>query len=348
MPDVRLKVDGLLYGGWSEIRIERAMDRLAGGFELAVSEKWHGQDTVRPIRPGAECQVLIDGEPVITGWVDDVGVNYDAGSHKIGIRGRDKAGDLVDSSILPQQTTLGSFDLLDTARRLCEPFGITVTAEIDPGPRFQGRHFNPGATIFEVLDELAKIRAALLISDGNGGLIITRASNERLLASLVTGVNVLACDASFSHASRFRDLYVAAGRSAVGEGDDISGLNIVAHARDDLIERHRPLYIHQQGGVDGSADAQRFADHERNVRFGRSQSLRYLVQGWHYAPGKLWPVNRLVRVQDSLLGLDDARLIIGVAYTLGEQGTTTELTLMPREAWELIPLPEKADNWDAL
>jgi prophage tail gpP-like protein len=60
--DVTLTVNGADYGGWEEIRISRGMERIAGSFEFAVSERWPGQVRSRPIRPGDACSVQMMGE----------------------------------------------------------------------------------------------------------------------------------------------------------------------------------------------------------------------------------------------------------------------------------------------
>lgn len=349
MHNVRLKVSGQLYGGWQEIRIQRSIEQIAGKFDLRVTERWSGQDEPRPIRPGEECQILIDDQPIITGYVDDVGIDYDAESHSVNVSGRDRTGDLVDCSAPPTQWS--QHTLLDGARRLAKPFGIDVKAEVDVGARFPWLTNNPGDTVFDTLDAAAKIRAVLLISDGLGGLVITRASKEPLGVTLALGDNVLACSASFSHKDRFKDYSVLGQRS--GWGDTVYGLAAAqpsGKSTDSYIKRYRPLTIVADKPVD-IGGARTRAEWERNVRYGRSQSIAYTVQGWTYAPGKLWPINRLIQVWDKFLGFEEVeRLITGVTFTLDANGTRTELALMPREAFELIPLPEPGADaqWDAI
>ena len=59
-PDVRLEVNGRLYGGWTKIKINRGLDQLAGDFELEVTERWPGQEEIRFVAEGAPCRVLIN------------------------------------------------------------------------------------------------------------------------------------------------------------------------------------------------------------------------------------------------------------------------------------------------
>lgn len=348
MSDVRLKVNGILYGGWKTVRIQRSIEQIAGKFELTVTERWAGQDTPRPIRPGEECQVLIDGEPVITGYIDDVDIIYNDTSHTVAVSGRDKTGDLVDCSTSLKDKQWAGQSLFQMAERFCSPFKIAVVAEVDAPEKFRTITTETGASVFEALDAAAKVRAVLLISDGNGRLLITRASQERIQTVLWLGDNVRACSATFSHKDRYSE-YTVLGQ---GAADDFNYGSAAAHASgratDAFIERHRPLTIISDRDTN-LAQAQTTAEWERNVRYGQSQRLRYTVAGWHYETGKLWPINRLVPVRDDLLGLDVDRLITGTEFILDESGERSEITLMPREAFDLIPLPEPAgDNYESL
>lgn len=344
-PDLRLKVDGTLYGGWQDIRIRRSIETIAGTFELSVTERWSGQNTPRPIRPGAECQVLIDGKPVITGYVDDVNISYDANSHTVSVSGRDKTGDLVDSTAI--EFGFPNFTILDVAKRLCQPFGIVVSAETDVGGKFSTYKQNPGDSVFAALDGAAKIRGVMLMSDGNGGLVIARAGTTRLPALLATGDNILACSASFSHKDRFSE-YTVTSQQELEDGQTYTdGLFLKATSKDSIITRYRPLTVIADKLNDLKSTQER-ADYERNVRYAKSQQFQYSVQGWKYDDANLWPINCLVAVKDDFLGLDADLLITGVDLLLNDSGTRTELTLMPREGFDLLPLPEEGDTWPTL
>lgn len=344
-PDLRLKVDGTLYGGWQDIRIRRSIETIAGTFELSVTERWSGQSTPRPIRPGAACQVLIDNKPVITGYVDDVNISYDVNSHTVSVSGRDQTGDLVDCA--PVEFGFPNLTILDVAKRLCQPFGIGVSAETDVGGKFSTYKRNPGDSVFAALDGAAKIRGVMLISDGNGGLVIARAGNKRLPALLATGENILACSASFSHKDRFSE-YTVTGQQELEDGETYTnGLFLKATSKDPVIQRYRPLTVISDKLIDLKSTQER-ADYERNVRYAKSQQFQYSVQGWKYDDSNIWPINSLVAVKDDFLGLDADLLITGVDLLLNDGGTRAELTLMPREGFDLLPLPEEGDVWPTL
>lgn len=346
MHDLRLKVDGTLYGGWKTVRIQRSIKAIAGSFELSVTDRWSGQATPRPIRPGAACQVLIDDKSVITGYVDDVNISYDAGARSISIAGRDNTGDLVDCSVPHGQ--IHNQNLLELAEKLCKPYDIKVLSETDIGVRFETFTPNSEESVFEALSRKARARGVLLNSDGNGRLVIARASKERIRSILLLGENILACSASFSHKDRFSEYTVIGSRNPT---DDDSTVDVWAHisakSSDTAVARHRPLRINTSESIHQKT-ARLIADWERNVHYGQSQRIQYTVQGWNYDTGKLWPINRLVAVKDESIGVDADLLISTVAFLLDDGGTRTEMELVPREAFDLLALPKDGDPWSSL
>lgn len=353
MSDVLLRVGGMLYSGWTSVRVRTEMARIFGTFSLSVTERWSGRDEVWPIRPGDECQVLIGDAPVITGYVDDVDVAYDRESHSITVNGRDKTGDLVDcSSPFKTKYQWEGKSLTEMARILCEPFDIEVEAAVDVKDKFKTLATEPGQSVFEALDLAAKVRGVLLMSDGNGKLVIGRSSDARIPAALYLGDNVLACTARSSIRDRFSLIRV------VGQSfsDDLSwGATAIlpeAEVEDVYVKsiRFRPLTIVADKPYNRAECATR-AKFERNVRYGRSREINYIVQGWGYETGNLWPVNRLVTVRDDLLDIDSDMLITAREFILDDSGTRTELTVMPREAFDVLATPEPDDggaDWENL
>ncbi|WP_027366931.1 phage baseplate assembly protein [Desulfocurvibacter africanus] len=336
MPDVRLLVDGTLYGGWQKISIRRGLEQVAGSFELSVTERWSGQDTPRPIHPGAACKVLIDNQPVITGYVDDVAIRYDAKDHSVEVSGRDATGDLVDCSA--PSTQWRGRTLADVARSLCAPFKIGVRSEVDAGAPFTSLKSNEGDSVFEVLEAAARVRGVLLVSDGQGNLVITRASSRRIGSAISSGVNVLSCDSQFSHRDRYSEIAIKGQSSGSEAWNGEAAAQPKAVAKDSRIARHRPLTVVAEEQIDNAAAKVR-AEWERNVRFGRSQRLVYTVDGWAHRDG-LWTPNVIVSARDEYLGLKADRLLTSVALILDGDGLRSELTLMPREAFARVELPE--------
>jgi len=338
MPEVRLTVDGDEWGGWQSYRINLGMQQLAGAFDLRLTERWAGQDSRRALRVGAPCTLHYDGELLITGYLDNVAPTYNAEDHSITVAGRDKTADLVDCSA-PATQWIGR-SLAAVARELCAPFGITVLDQVGANVPFRSLKPNDGETVFEMLDQAARIRGVLLITDGRGNLVITRAGTERASDALRLGQNILSGAGNFD----LRDVFSSYSLKGQQPGDDwLSGETaaaVLAKASDSRIKRHRPLTLIADAPLDGAGARERVT-WERNVRWGRSQSITYSVQGHRQGNGALWRPNMLTPVFDAYQFLDgEARLITDLTYILDDQGERSDLTVMPREAFDLVAQPE--------
>lgn len=342
MPETLLKVGGRQYGGWQSIRIQRGLEQIAGAFELGITERWGGQRLARPIKPGEACQVLVDGAPVITGYVDDVRPAYDKESHRVVVAGRDKAGDLVDCSAIHKSGQWSGRTLAQICADLCAPFGIRVIDRARASEVFPTFAIQEGETAFEALERAARMRSVLLVSDGEGNLIIDRADTTLISVELVEGRNILAAEGEFSWRERF-SRYIVKGQA---QGDDnLWGVAVAGQkgaATDAAITRYRPLIVLAEDQGHG-ATFRRRAEWERNVRLGRGNRVTVTVQGWTH-PGGLWEPNRLVRVRSPFLDVDADLLIAAVTFTLDERGTRAELALCRREAFDVIAPAKKTQE----
>lgn len=339
-PDVRLTVAGQRYGGWEKIRVVRGMEQVAGGFELSVSERWPGQETARPIAPGQSCTLSIDGSTVITGWVDDVGVEYDGEEHTVTVSGRDATGDLVDCSA--PSTQFSGRTLAEVARTLCSPFGIKVKDQAGASGAFSKLKNNEGDSVFETLEAAAKVRAVLLLSDGLGNLVICRAGAGRVSTPLALGQNVIRCNAQYSFRDRFSAYAVKGQTHSRDTWNGDAAAQPLGTARDANVTRHRPLIVLAEENVEASS-AQERAEWEASVRYGKGRRVTYTVHGWSHAGG-LWTPNVLVPVRDDFLGLSCDLLLVEVRLLLDKQGRRSELALSPVEAYRRVAVPETGEG----
>lgn len=343
MADLRLRVSGREYAGWKSARVTRGIECIAGSFEMSISDRWGGQTTPWPIREEDECALLIDGEPVITGYVDRRTVSFGAEDHAMSVAGRDRAGDLVDcSAVLEKWEFLGvSVDAL--ARKLCAPFGIPVT--VQPGlalPRIAKVAINPGDSAFEALDAACRLAGVLPVSHGEGAIMLTRAAAARATTALIEGENILGASADFDASGRFRRYMVMGQRQGTDEDFGAGTAAVKGEAQDETVRRAaRVLLVRPEGGVT-PALAKRRAEWEAVVRAGRCDAVTVTVQGWTQGDGTLWPVNALVPVRSPFLGVDGEMLITQASYGLGEDGSRTTLSLKRPDAFLPEPVISKA------
>lgn len=335
---IEITMGGRIYGGWKEARVQFGIEQIAGSFELGVTDRWPDQSEPRPIKRGEKCQVLIDGEVVITGYVDQTNPEYDDQTHGITISGRDVTGDLVDCSAIHKSGQWSGATLDKIVRDICTPFGIKVIAQAPIGNKFTTFSIQEGETAHECIERACRMRALMPVSDGKGNLVITRANDGEPVAQLIEGQNILYARGEFDMRERF-SRYIIKGQDRSNDNDfDAPELHAqpTAAVTDDFVQRYRPLIVLAEDRGEHATFSQR-AEWERNVRRGRSSRATVRVAGWRNAAGQLWKANTLVHLNSPLIGADANLLIVGGTFTLNDQmGEITELSLAGREAFDLV------------
>ena len=344
MSNVSLLVGGKLYSGWEDIAVTRAIDAASGAFTLTVTERWsHDSETTWPISPGDPCEIRIDDEVVISGYVDVFAPSFDSNSHTINIQGRDKTADLIDCSAVHDPDEWRNFTVLDLANVLAKPFGVPVKAEADIGAAFPVVKLQQGESVFEALDRHCRLRKLLLMPDGSGGLLITRTGVKRASVTLTQGKNILAATGSINAAERFSKYVVKAQAAYSTESDGEGEAHISGTVVDPAIKRYRPLLVIAEGGGTSKTASDR-AIWECNARIGRSAAAALVVQGWRQNDAELWAPNLIVAVQSDWLRISGDMLIRQVTYQKNlSSGTTTTIDIVSPQAY----LPEPPEERQA-
>jgi len=337
-----LLTNNMRFEGWTAIEVNRSMANLCGSFNLTVTDKWQG--VARLIRAGDTCKIMIDDDQIINGYVDSVYPRVDGRSHQIMVIGRDKGGDLIDCSIADKKGQWRGLKLEALISELCKPFGIKVTANVDTGSTVNAADLfksNQGVTVFEAIKRICSLNGCLAYSDNEGNLLITRAGTEKATTAIVQGVNMLAGDAAYDNSNRYSH-YIVKGQQSGGDqfitptGKPSPITEPHATVIDENMARYRPLVILADGQAD-TAKCQQRAKWEASTREGKSRYFNVTVSGWRQDDGQLWSVNQLARLTSEYLEVDEDLLIEAVDYVLDEMGEKTRLTLVPKQAYDVLP-----------
>jgi prophage tail gpP-like protein len=339
MPEFVLLVGGKRYSGWKSLQLTRSIEQLAHSFSVNFTDRWADQQEFVPIAAGDPCAITYDSKTVVTGYIDEAGLQYDASQRSLTFSGRSKTGDLIDCAAVYKTGQWHKQGLLQIAKNLCEPFGITVTSNTDLGEPFTSFSIQTAETVFQTLDRAARMRGVMVLTNLDGNLYFDRVGSKTVATTLERGKNVKKCDKKNSWQERFSSYTVVT--QAPGN-DNFSGTAAAALKRtsaDPGVTRYRPTIIHAEN-EDSGIELQKRADWERNVRAGRSKRLSYTVQGWEHESG-LWTPNTLVHVIDTDAEVNDKLLIVEASHTRDESGTLTTLALTLPQAFDVEPLPPK-------
>lgn len=303
-PKVVLKANGKELSGWSGARVTRALEALAGSFSLTCFTG----ERIEAVLPGTECTVEIGGTPLVTGYVDRREPAFAADDASIAIQGRDRAGDLIDSSVVLDRWEFSNVSPLDLAKKIAAPYGVSVSLQpglvLPPTSIPKKYAIDPGDTAGSALENLCRVAGVLPVSDGRGGVMLTRAGTERCDTALVEGKNVLAGSASFDNTGRFHRYLVLGQHKGTDtlhvDPDDWQGTPVSltkgsALDNDPRIRAHRTLVVRPEQNTT-AAQAKLRAEWEATVRAARAISVSITVAGWTQASGRLWPLNQIVPV----------------------------------------------------
>lgn len=351
-PRASLLVDGQLYGGWTELRVTRGMERLSADFEMSGPARWQGPDAAWPVTLFAPCQILLDEEPVFTGYVDKIAGALEGKNRVVRVAGRSRTSDLVDCSSLIEGGEFVRATFTAICRTICAPFGI----EVDDAANVGGQvipvdAIDPAETCFAFLERLARIVNVVLTDDARGRLVIARSSGRAASGSLKEGVNILRAETALD-ATRRHDRYVTKAQLP-GWGSwqglfDINGNEAVrpgTRPRPDIqavftdpdVPRYRPRVIEAEGLVEDAGALSR-AIWQCRREIARGTELQVTVVGWRQKDGRLWTINEMIPVTIPSLGIEAELLISAVSYGLSiSGGGITTLTLYPPDAFTPEP-----------
>jgi prophage tail gpP-like protein len=319
---VTLNIGGASYEGWESVHVELSMENLSGSFALQLTDQSGG--TANAIKPNDPCTVLINGQLVITGYVDKVTPSFDATSHKIMVTGRDKAGDLVDSSVIHKSGQWKNKKIDEIIKDVASPFGINVDNKTE-SKTLETFNLDQGATAFETIQKLAKRGNFLAVSDGKGGLLLTREATEMMGVPLIEGQNILAANCDYDASKKHSEYHVKGQKQGKDEDKVKKITQNKSMVTNDFVNRYRPLLIIHEGQADESAVKER-ARWEAKIRNSKATKAEITVQGWDSGAG-LWGINRLTMVESNWLGIHDMMLITNVSFTLDENGELAVISL---------------------
>lgn len=338
-----LHLDGQRYEGWKAITIVNSLQQVADSFTLSLSDAWLAPRKLAAPQVGMPATISLDNDVIASGYLEDVDLSYGDGVHEISATGYSKAYDLLVCSNTLTSKNYNNVTLLELARQLCQPFGISVSADTDVGKPFNCT-LDPGQPIMDLLVEYARYRGVVLTSTSSGDLLITKAGTQRTQTPLKLGVNIMRAAPRFSARDVYTEYHVV-GQDAGANWDAADEKNPASsktayYDKQRLYGRYKPLVITCDSPVSES-DCIARSKAEAASRWARARQVIYTVGGWRqYHDGPVWPVNHLVRVDDYYAGIKEDQLIVERRLILDNRGQRTELLIMPPAAYDPIPLPD--------
>ena len=346
---VTLTIGGKAYSGWTEISITRGIERCVSSFRVTGADITPG-----PIAgPFDACVVKIDGDLVLTGYVEEVEVDFDADKHTVRITGHSKTKDLVECVPDIASGQFLGFSVAQIARAICGLFGINVVVQSANADQVvQNTNLNRAETAFRFLERMANLAGVLLTDDQNGNLVLTDAGQTTSKTKLVQGTNILSARVTYNSSKRFSN-YIVKGQSSIGGGsplnlDGAGGISssvpvgtiqnaMRAEAVDSAVPRYRPHVTLAESQLTLQQMQER-ANWQLQYAFGQSMKATVRIAGFRQQDGTLWTSNLMATLTAPWLYVANNLLIVEVTFALdSSKGHVTELRLGPVQGYTPDP-----------
>ena len=128
--ELTLVIGDRAYSGWTDIRVTRGIERIPADFDIAATEEYGGALGDIVVQPGRECQVLLGGDVVVTGYVNRYAPSISKRTHAVRISGRGRCQDMTDCSAYLRgiKNQMLAASTARVAAALAGLFDINVTA----------------------------------------------------------------------------------------------------------------------------------------------------------------------------------------------------------------------------
>lgn len=212
---IELYLNEHIFSGWTRLSVFRSLESMSGQFDLGIAIR--PEDDVSQIKPGSKIQLKMNGQTVITGYLDSLSQSISGESKEISVSGRDKTADLVDCSVIHQSYHFKNQTLQQIAEVICKPFGIKVVWQAtEPGAneKMNVWQVEPGETAFDTLSKAARHKGVLVTSNVDGDLVFTDPS-DTVVGEFKLGENVLELELNDDWTQRF-SLYRVIGDAEQG------------------------------------------------------------------------------------------------------------------------------------
>ena len=353
-----LEVSGVQYDNFTSASCEIRLDALSNTFSF---EAVAAEGELLPFKGGESCRVIINERPVLTGSIEVVDVSYDANEHVINILGRDKTGDLLDSTLSGFEMRGESITLKSIVEKAIDDISgpdikptdkLKVLEEVSTAPFNSAEDIisaEAGQNAFSFSEKYSRKRHVLLTSNGDGDVVITSGSGQTSTGSIqhIIGAddnNVIAGSFTFDTTGRF-NVYKSASQlnpfalNSAGETGLDSVVNQSGGASDPDIRIGRQFVLVAEATSSDGQSVDR-ATWEANIRKARGLIYSVTVHGYSIDSSDdksdLWQINTLYQIVDDYVGKSEPMLCNSVTFTLDvDGGELTSLGFVEQNAYSL-------------
>lgn len=347
---VELLIDGKLHGEWEGYEIDGDLLTPADGWGVTLGML--GKPPAEVVE-GSPVKVLVGGEVVLTGYIDDIEHSVSKGANNFSMSGRDLATDLVDCCVPIFAAKMVSLE--EIATKITNTFKIKQPVINADATRIREKiNIEPGDTAWDALARAAEANGLWPWFEPDGTLVIGGPDySSPVVAHIIMrksgkGNNALGISKHTSMQGRYSDVTVLGqahgtdtepGRNALKDGAQDTSL---------VGFRYRPKIV-----TDHECDSRAVCRDRARKLISDSKlnglTLTVEVKGHRIvAPGqefdgRLWKPGMRINVTSEPHGIDNqVFFLMGRKFKRSRStGTRTVLTLKEDGIWVLDAHPHK-------
>ena len=353
---ITLEVSGIRYTDFEGASVSFSMDTFSREFSFSATA---AEGNPLPFKGGEACKVFVDGDQVLSGYIDIVSGGYDSRSHSIDILGRGKTSDLFDSTLDSLELS-SEISMEDAIKAAINQLGVDISVANNAGniAIFNKAEDEIGASVgdgaFDFIETLARKRQVILNEDEFGDISINRAKKDRYSEKLQ---NIISSDenniksASFNYdlTGIYREYIVKSQQNTAalnfsGVSDLASVTSQSGRSSSSQTRAGRQLaFVAEKAS--GNEQLTSRAVWESNIRRARSREYIAIVVGQKASTGEKWETNKIISVNDQFAGIKEDMLINRVTFiTSKDDGNITELVLIDKDAYTPNPADSLSDS----
>ena len=335
-----MEVNGILYEDALNISVSRSMHNLAGFFEANATAN---NEELIPVKIGDAIRIFADGTSILNGFVEALEINYDSASHSIYLFGRDRTGDMFDSTVSGPKTYIAPNSFSGVLRSALDAGNMSyigINNQATDAPDFtDGERLDAevGQTIHSFLDAYARKLQIVMTTDENGDVLLARAGTVQSGLRLSLGGNIKSASFKKKYNNIFNK-YIARSQIDPLSSDDTPAIDVVSQTGsitvDNSVRPSRIIEFNTEEDADNVTSFNR-AEFEANIRRANSINYSCVVQG-HSVNGSPMKINTLAFVDDAFAGISSDLLIHSIEYSYSlNSGSTTKLQMTYKDAYTL-------------
>ena len=243
---ITVKFRSKTYNLFDEISLNTSLDNLVGEFSLNTTLK-----NEFPFGLRDSIQIMVDGEALLSGFIEKSSGSVTNESTSIIMSGRDLLGDLVDSSV-PDSVSVNdkAISLVGLCNKTIKALNIKSTVVNKAGTlaSFTEKEIEAigfGGKAAEFLQSFARKRNVFLITEGDGNLVIFTPPKKLSHEEKLTIDSMLPRDFSYDDSQRYNIVRVASqdNNAASDDADLDDGVSRTQSSQDTDIRASRYLEI---------------------------------------------------------------------------------------------------------